>query len=94
MGDGSNAMEQFDNSEAVSGKKVAQQRKGLMVGGAESKKTRKNVFGYTTGYTEELKKKGMVKIDKYGEDRLFQRRQQLENWRNQRELRGQQNKMV
>ena len=32
-------------------------------------------------------KRGMVEIDEYGEDKLARRRQQLENWRNQEELR-------
>jgi len=81
VGDGSNAMETFDQSEAV------KQRRMNAVGGSESKQTRSNVWGYTTGYAEDLKKRGMVDYDEYGEDRLAARRQQLENYRNQQELR-------
>ena len=81
VGDGTNAMEQYDMSESV------RQRRMNAVGGSESKQTRSNVWGYTTGYAEDLKKRGMSRVDEYGEDRLQARRQQLENWRNQREIR-------
>lgn len=58
---------------------------------SESKKTQRNAFGTFTGYADELKEKGMVDIhSETGEDMLLARRQQLENWRNQRELRSQQ----
>lgn len=81
VGDGTNAMEEYDMSEKV------KQRRMNAVGGSESKQTRSNVWGYTTGYAEDLKKRGMVDVDEFGEDRLSARRQQLENWRNQHEVR-------
>lgn len=84
VGDGTNAMETYDMSERV------QSRRMNAVGGSESKQTRSNAWGYSTGYAEDLKKRGMVQVDEFGEDRLKARRQQLENWRNQRELRLQQ----
>jgi len=52
---------------------------GDAMGGSESKKTQKNVFGYVTGYAEKLKDSGMSQVDEYGEDKLAARRQQLEN---------------
>eukprot|EP00616_Rhizochromulina_sp_CCMP1243_P016506 CAMPEP_0118970330 /NCGR_PEP_ID=MMETSP1173-20130426/7243_1 /TAXON_ID=1034831 /ORGANISM="Rhizochromulina marina cf, Strain CCMP1243" /LENGTH=354 /DNA_ID=CAMNT_0006919681 /DNA_START=46 /DNA_END=1110 /DNA_ORIENTATION=+ len=94
VGDGSNAMEQFDMSSTVQTGGARARVKGQQVRGSESKKTRANVFGYTTGYAESLKEKGMTSVDEYGEDKLAQRRQQLENWRNQRELRSQQNAAI
>jgi hypothetical protein len=58
---------------------------------SESKKTQRNAFGTFTGYAQQLEEQGMVDIDEEtGEDMLAARRQQLENWRNQRELRSQQ----
>jgi len=58
------------------------------VGGSDSKQAKSAVaFGFTTGYADKLKKDGMVDIDKDGVDRLATRRQQLENWTNQRNLR-------
>lgn len=81
VGDGTNAMEEYDMSEKV------RQRRMNAVGGSESKQNRANAWGKSTGYADELKNKGMVDVDEYGEDRLMARRQQLENWRNQRELR-------
>ena len=62
-------------------------RKLNQMGGRESKLNAKNAWGTTTGYADELAKRGMVEIDEYGEDKLARRRQQLENWRNQEELR-------
>lgn len=85
VGDGSNAMETFDKSGTVKA------RIQNSVGGSESKKTQKNVFGMTTGYADELKEQGMVQLDETGGDMLQARRQQLENWRNQRELKAKQN---
>jgi len=86
VGDGKNHMEEFDKTAAV---KTTQSR-GRVMGGSESKKNRANVFGYTTGYAEQLKEQGMTQVDEYGDDRLAARRQQLENWRNQRELKSNQ----
>jgi len=59
--------------------------------GGNSKQVQKNTFGHTTGYADTLKKEGLVDIDEFGEDRMFARRQQLENWGNQRALKEQQN---
>ena len=83
VGDGTNAMETYDMSQSVK-KRVAN-----AVGGSESKKNRANAWGHSTGYADELKKKGMTNVDEYGEDRLQARRQQLENWQNQRDIRAQ-----
>jgi len=94
VGDGTNAMEKFDMSGTVQTGNARSRIKGEQIRGSESKKTRANVFGHTTGYAEELKEKGMSSVDEYGEDKLYQRRQQLENWRNQRELRAQQNAAI
>lgn len=88
VGDGTNAMEEWDMSESV------RQRRQNAVGGSESKQTRANVWGYSTGYADELAKQGMVDIDEYGEDRLMAKRQQLENWRNQREVRLQKESQI
>jgi len=87
VGDGTNAMETFDKSQAV--EQQGRLRVNNAIGGTESKKTQKNVWGYSTGYAEELKARGMVDIDEFGEDRLKARRQQLENFRNQAEVRVQ-----
>ena len=81
IGDGKNAMEEYDMNQAV------EVRRKNMVGGSESKLNAKNAWGTSTGYAEELKKKGMVAYNEYGEDVMQQKRQQLENWRNQQELR-------
>jgi len=81
IGDGKNAMEEYDMNQAV------EVRRKNMVGGSESKLNAKNAWGTSTGYAEELKKKGMVEYNEYGEDVKQQKRQQLENWRNQQELR-------
>jgi len=89
VGDGSNNMEQFDNSGVVQSNSASTRVAGG-VGGAESKQRQKNAFGTFTGYADSLKEKGMMDVDEYGEDRLQARRQQLENWRNQRELKAQQ----
>ena len=86
VGDGKNHMEEFDMS-AEDSKGVKGGRKLNQMGGRESKLNAKNAWGTTTGYADELAKRGMVEIDEYGEDKLARRRQQLENWRNQEELR-------
>jgi len=86
VGDGKNHMEEFDmDAEASAGIKGG--RKLNQLGGSESKLNAKNAWGQTTGYADDLKKRGMVEYDEYGEDKLQRRRQQLENWRNQQELR-------
>jgi len=81
VGDGSSAMETFDKDAAV------QVRRRNAVGGSESKLNAKNAWGTSTGYADSLKKKGMVEYNEYGEDMLYAKRQQLENYRNQQELR-------
>jgi len=86
VGDGKNHMEEFDMS-AEDSKGLKGGRKLNQMGGRESKLNAKNAWGTTTGYADELAKRGMVEIDEYGEDKLARRRQQLENWRNQEELR-------
>merc|ERR1719305_201554 len=86
VGDGKNHMEEFDMS-AEDSRGLKGGRKLNQMGGRESKLNAKNAWGTTTGYAEELAKRGMVEIDEYGEDKLARRRQQLENWRNQEELR-------
>lgn len=84
VGDGKNHMEEFDYSEAV------EKRRKNAVGGSESKTMKAKVaWGQTTGYADELKKRGMVEYDEYGEDKLAQRRQQLENFKGQQEVRMQ-----
>eukprot|EP00629_Pelagomonadales_sp_RCC1024_P017352 CAMPEP_0119259264 /NCGR_PEP_ID=MMETSP1329-20130426/150_1 /TAXON_ID=114041 /ORGANISM="Genus nov. species nov., Strain RCC1024" /LENGTH=338 /DNA_ID=CAMNT_0007258633 /DNA_START=93 /DNA_END=1109 /DNA_ORIENTATION=+ len=83
MKGGEGGMEEFDMSDAV-------KKRGRMnqLGGTESKLNAKNAWGRTTGYADELKAKGMVDYHpETGEDMLAKRRQQLENWRNQAELR-------
>jgi hypothetical protein len=65
--------------------------RGESLGGAESKARQRNAFGKTTGYAEKLKEQGMVEYNEYGEDMLAARRQQLENWANQRALKEEQN---
>ena len=82
VGDGKNAMEEYDMGQAVEKRGRANQ-----LGGKESKLNAKNAWGTSSGYAEELKRKGMVEYNEYGEDMLQARRQQLENWRNQQELR-------
>eukprot|EP00633_Aureoumbra_lagunensis_P000699 CAMPEP_0197290960 /NCGR_PEP_ID=MMETSP0890-20130614/10353_1 /TAXON_ID=44058 ORGANISM="Aureoumbra lagunensis, Strain CCMP1510" /NCGR_SAMPLE_ID=MMETSP0890 /ASSEMBLY_ACC=CAM_ASM_000533 /LENGTH=290 /DNA_ID=CAMNT_0042763371 /DNA_START=176 /DNA_END=1045 /DNA_ORIENTATION=+ len=84
VGDGTNAMETFDTSQSVKSN-----LRSNAIGGTESKQTQKVAWGYSTGYADDLAKKGMVDIDEYGEDRLKARRQQLENWQNQNEIRAQ-----
>lgn len=86
VGDGKNAMEIFDDTETVAGK-LSTQRLSSSVGGAESKATQKVAWGATTGYADKLRDEGMTDIDEFGEDRLYARRQQLENFRNQAEVR-------
>ena len=86
VGDGKNHMEEFDMS-AEDSRGLKGGRKLNQMGGRESKLNAKNAWGTTTGYADELAKRGMVEIDEYGEDKLARRRQQLENWRNQEELR-------
>ncbi|CAM9497158.1 unnamed protein product [Discosporangium mesarthrocarpum] len=81
VGDGTNNMEKFDASEVVGPVKV---KESLV---KESKSRQRVAWGSgAAGYADELKKKGMSKVDKYGDDRLSARRQQLENWRNQQEV--------
>jgi len=86
VGDGKNHMEEFDMS-AEASRGIKGGRKLNQMGGSESKLNAKVAWGETTGYADELKKRGMVEYDEYGEDKLQRRRQQLENWRNQAELR-------
>lgn len=82
VGDGTiSNLETFDNDAAV---KV---RRRNAVGGSESKLNAKNAWGTSSGYADSLKKKGMVSYNEYGEDMLQAKRQQLENYRNQQELR-------
>lgn len=91
VGSEDNAMETFDMSQAVGTSNARGRVFDNAIGGTESKMTQKNVFGRSTGYAEELaENEDMVDVDEYGEDRLSARRQQYENWRNQRELKGNQ----
>eukprot|EP00904_Undaria_pinnatifida_P000745 jgi/Undpi1/10671/HiC_scaffold_29.g13120.m1 len=86
VGDGSNAMQDFDNKAvgAVADMK-AKLKSSTMV--KESKTRQRNAWGSgSSGYAEELKEKGMVKINLQGEDISKIRRQQFENWRNQQEI--------
>jgi len=77
-------MPKFKNKETVdTGGSARSKVAGEAVGGSESKKKQVISFGYTTGYAEKLKESGMTSIDEYGDDKLFARRQQLENWQNQ-----------
>ena len=89
VGDGTNAMENYDMSE-----QVKMRARNNALGGSESKQNRANAWGKSTGYADDLAKKGMVKIDEYGEDRLKARRQQLENWQNQRDIRAQKESQI
>jgi len=86
VGDGGNAMDTFDDRSSAGSGRARVNSQGI----TESKKMQKNAFGQFTGYAEELEQQGMSQVDEYGEDRLAARRQQLENWRNQREIRSQQ----
>lgn len=95
VGDGSNHLESFDETGAVvkkmgTGAQTAR-IKGEAIGGSESKARQKNAFGMMTGYADKLKEEGMVELNEYGEDMLAARRQQLENWANQRALKAEQN---
>eukprot|EP00752_Nemacystus_decipiens_P002105 g2012.t1 len=86
VGDGSNAMEQFDQK-AVSrpADRRAQVKASTFV--QESKSRQRNAWGGgSTGYADELKEQGMVKTNLYGEDITKVRRQQFENYRNQQEI--------
>jgi len=85
VGDGKNALEEYDMS-AEDSKGLRGGRKLNQLGGSESKLNAKNAWGQTTGYADMLAKRGMVQIDEYGEDKLQRKRQQLENWKNQQEL--------
>jgi hypothetical protein len=79
VGDGDNQMEKFDTASVVK-----RELSNNAIGGADSKSAKTKVaFGKTTGYAESLAARGMTDVDKYGEDKLMARRQQLENWRNQ-----------
>jgi len=103
VGDGGNAMQTFDTSEVVTGqntqsakvimakdmKKTAEERLEQSRLVKDSRSTQILSFGAAgTGYAENLKEKGMSKVDKYGEDKLHVRRQQLENWHTQQGLRS------
>merc|ERR1719331_2579158 len=68
VGDGKNHMEEFDMS-AEDSRGLKGGRKLNQMGGRESKLNAKNAWGTTTGYAEELAKRGMVEIDEYGEDK-------------------------
>ncbi|CAM9854941.1 unnamed protein product [Pylaiella littoralis] len=86
VGDGGNAMEQFDNK-AVSNAadSRAQVRASTMV--QESKARQRNAWGGgSSGYADELKEQGMVERNLQGEDITKVRRQQFENYRNQQEI--------
>ncbi|CAM9603253.1 unnamed protein product [Chrysoparadoxa australica] len=84
VGDGSNALDSFESQEVVK----VEVKKSMVV---ESKQMQRNAFGSSTGYAEELKKQGMVDIDKKtGVDKLQVRRQQLENWQAQQKLKEEQ----
>jgi hypothetical protein len=100
-GETGNNMPEFDDSSTTYGMQSQASMNVANRGGvlgsqsddalSESKKTQRNAFGTFSGYAEELAEQGMVEYDdETGEDRLLARRQQLENWRNQRELRSQQ----
>ena len=65
-GDGTNAMAIFDKTQSVEVR--SSKRIDNAVGGTESKKTQKNVWGFSTGYANELAEKGMTDVDEYGED--------------------------
>eukprot|EP00640_Fibrocapsa_japonica_P001537 CAMPEP_0113935920 /NCGR_PEP_ID=MMETSP1339-20121228/2941_1 /TAXON_ID=94617 /ORGANISM="Fibrocapsa japonica" /LENGTH=383 /DNA_ID=CAMNT_0000938215 /DNA_START=61 /DNA_END=1212 /DNA_ORIENTATION=+ /assembly_acc=CAM_ASM_000762 len=84
VGDGKNNMEEFDRSQVIKASSIVK----------ESKQRQRNAWGTSTGYAEKLKDQGMTKINKYGEDEMKVRRQQLENWSNQQELKRAQNAVV
>ena len=85
VGDGDNQMEKFDQTAVVQ-----RELSNNAIGGKDSKSAKTKVaFGKTTGYADDLKNKGMTDVDNYGEDKMYQRRQQLENWRNQQEVKSQ-----
>lgn len=88
VGDGETSnLENFDNSQAVS----TGAARSNAIGGKDSKSAKTKVaFGYSSGYADQLEEQGMVEIDNTGEDRLSTRRQQFENWRNQQEVKKQQ----
>lgn len=95
VGNDDNALDSFDNTGVVGSSGGASTRAAddTARGGvrSESKKTQRVAFGTSTGYAEQLAEQGMVEIDEEtGEDKLLARRQQLENWKNQRELKAQQ----
>lgn len=86
VGDGSNAMQEFDNKAVgLAADMKAKLKSSTMV--TESKTRQRNAWGATnTGYADKLKEEGMVKINLQGEDISKIRRQQFENWRNQQEI--------
>lgn len=109
VGDGSNHMEEFDtraqvNTDAASTNVMMAKDLKSSVGDSversklvqDSKATQVLSFGSEgTGYRDVLKERGMVDIDKKtGEDRLKVRRQQLENWHQQNDLRGAQRQRI
>ena len=85
VGDGDNQMEKFDQTAVVQ-----RDLSNNAIGGKDSKSAKTKVaFGKTTGYADKLRDRGMTDIDSTGEDKMFQRRQQLENWQNQQEVKAQ-----
>eukprot|EP00903_Cladosiphon_okamuranus_P018773 g17270.t1 len=86
VGDGSNAMEQFDQKSVSNPTdRRAQVKASTFV--QESKSRQRNAWGSgSSGYADELKEQGMVKTNLYGEDITKVRRQQFENYRNQQEI--------
>lgn len=77
VGDGTNNMETFDERSVVKGSTYV----------TESKSRQRNAWGSgSTGYADKLKEQGMVDIDLKGTDRMQVRRQQLENYANQMNL--------
>ncbi|CAM9126765.1 unnamed protein product, partial [Ectocarpus sp. 12 AP-2014] len=86
VGDGGNAMEQFDQSAVGRAQDMkAKVKASTMV--QESKARQRNAWGGgSTGYADELKEQGMVSYNAAGEDTSKVRRQQYENYRNQQEI--------
>ena len=84
VGDGDNQMEKFDQTAVVK-----RELSSNAIGGKDSKSAKTKVAFEDNGYAADLKNKGMTDVDNYGEDRLYQRRQQLENCNNQQEVKAQ-----
>lgn len=92
VGDGTLNMETFDRNQVTGVDAEARTRRAEQagsIGAAETKKRQKVAFGETTGYADKLKEEGMVELNDYGEDIMLARRQQLENWGNQQEVKKQ-----